>query len=271
MTVPLGALYPITVEVRNAAGVLTSPSTKTLTITLPDLSTVTPTLTDTGGLLTYDYPTTAAGRHTWRVVTTGPVTAKAGAFNAAPADPGWILDLRDAKRHLNMAATVTTDDDELGDMMSVVTEVVEQIVGPVAARVYTERVRSGTTALLLTHYPVVSVTSVTSVSGSPTWTTGFDVDAAAGIVRLSAGGYFTGGPWNATYVAGRTVIPARFVQAGKEMLRHLWETQRGSSAGSAYRPSLGEDQVFSSAAGMTYSIPKRVVELLQYDQVPGIA
>lgn len=272
MTIPLGALAPITVEVRNAAGVLTSPSTKTLTITLPDLTTTSPAMTDTGGLLTYDHPTTLAGRHTWRVVTTGPVTATTGEFNVSASDPGWIMSLADAKAHLN--ETGTLQDEEIRAFMATVTEVVESIVGPVVVRTYTnERVRSGSSALLLLHPPVISVTSVTSVSGSPTWTTGFDVDAAAGIVRLSIGGYFTGGPWNVTYVAGRTVIPARFVQAGKEMLWHLWSTQRGATSDST-TPDLVDVAQYEAGYGQAFAgftIPHRVLELLEADRIPGLA
>lgn len=73
-TYSLGAAVPLTFEVVDSNGDLVDDATSvTLTITLPNGSTVTQTLhhPDTG-VYTADYATVQAGRHTARFVVTGP-------------------------------------------------------------------------------------------------------------------------------------------------------------------------------------------------------
>ncbi len=99
------------------------------------------------------------------------------------------------------------------------------------------------------------------------WTgTALQPDLAAGIVWLQDGATFWGSPWDVVYEAGRAVIPERFLQACKEQIRHLWDTQRGAAAPSV----LSGEEVFTTSAGMTFSVPRRVIELLQADMVPSL-
>jgi hypothetical protein len=77
---------------------------------------------------------------------------------------------------------------------------------------------------------------------------------------------FYWGPWDVALTAGRPVISERILYAGKEQVRHMWETQRGSMP-----PALlqGEEE-FTATTGFTFTIPRRVLEALEADIMPAI-
>ena len=267
----VGDLVPITFTVRTAAGALTNAATVTLTITLPDGTTVTPPVTNppaATGIYTYDYPTVQVGRHTWRATTTVPTAAYGPlTFHVAEASPGPIIGLDDAKRHLNMDLTTTTHDEELRGFLEAATPVVEDVVGPVVVRTYRE-VHSSGALLVLGQAPVVSLTTLTPVltGGSSYTVAALDVDAETGIVRRLDGGSFTG-PVRVTYKAGRAIVPANIVQATAEIVRPMWETQRGHSGA---RPGFGEEDLLPTSSGFT--VPRRAMELLKpHQKAPMVA
>lgn len=255
----LGEPVPIAFEVRDATGTLTNAATVTLTITLPDGTTTTPPVTTTAtGVYAYDYPTAQAGRHTWRVVTTGPTSAYGPVvFHVNPAAPGPILGLDQVKAHLNMDPARTDDDTELRAVIDAATVVVEDIVGPVVARSFTE-VHDPGPLLALWQAPVIALTSMVPVltGGTGYQPAEVDLDAETGIVRRLDGGRFAG-PLRVTYTAGRRVVPANITQGGLEIIRHMWDTQRGHAAA---RPGLGDEELVPTGAGWT--VPRRVIELL---------
>jgi hypothetical protein len=61
-------------------------------------------------------------------------------------------------------------------------------------------------------------------------------------------------------------MPERYLHAAKEQVRHLWETQRGA----VQAPPLAGDETFTTSAGFSFSVPRRVIELLSDDFVPAI-
>ena len=83
-----------------------------------------------------------------------------------------------------------------------------------------------------------------------------DLDGETGIVRLLSGRDFCG-PLRVSYRAGRPVVPASIQQGAKEVIRHMWETQRGHSGA---RPGFGDEDLLPTASGFT--IPRRAMELL---------
>ena len=182
-----------------------------------------------------------------------------------------LFSLAEAKAHLNGVNPSGADDDELRNFIIAATEVVESKVGPCARRTITQRITEGRVELVLRQRPVLSVTSVTSIwPGGPTWTTSqLIVDTDAGIVQQTWPWPFWYGPWDVTYVAGRAVIPERYLHACKEQLRHLWETQRGTTPLLAPLGAGGAEE-FVSSSGWAFSVPNRVVELLQDEAVPAI-
>lgn len=267
--IDLGDLYPLTLAIRDADGVLADATEVTLTITLPDLTTVSPSPSNpTTGRYEYDYPTVQAGRHVARWVATG---VNAGSytevFDVREAAPDLIVSLVDTKRHLNMSLTDTGPDEELRGFIEAATPVVEDVTGPVVVRTYTE-VHSSGSLLVLGNSPVVSLTSLTAVltGGTSYAVDGVDLDGETGIVRRLDGGVFTG-PLRSTYKAGRPVVAANITQGAKEVIRHMWDTQRGHSGA---RPGFGEEEFVQTGSGFT--IPRRVYELLApHKRAPLIA
>ncbi|WP_242890263.1 hypothetical protein [Actinomadura litoris] len=273
--IDLGDVYRIAVEVRDSAGTLVDPASATLTITLPDGTAAAPNVplpaAETGRLVV-DYTTTQAGRHAYRMVTTSPATAYTDMFEVAPADPGQIVSLADTKAHLNMSPSRTSDDQELRGFVLAATAVVERHVGAIVRTSHTEVFDGGRESVTLSHAPVMSVTSVTE-SGTPVSAGGYSLDATSGVLTRRLGDYahcwrYGIGTVAVTYVAGRTTVPANVSRAALIIIRHMWETQRNTSGG---RPQLGEtDLITTTAAGATYSIPRRALELLG-NPVSGIA
>ncbi len=267
-----GQVYHATLTLKNQAA---PPATVTLAITLPDGSTVTPA-PGTGAasgadwVIACDYTTVQAGLHKTAWQTTSPGTAAVDYFNVR--DFRSILSLAEGKLHLTGGdiSKWTADDDELRNFLQASTEVIESKVGACVRRSVTERITEGPTLVLATR-PILSVTSVTSVwAGGPSWTTSqLLVDGDAGLVDPQYGAVpFYWGPWDVAEQAGRAVIPERFIHAAKELLRHLWDTQRGQLESGPLSASSGE--TFTSTAGLTFSVPYRVLELLAGDMLPAI-
>lgn len=257
----VGSLVPVTFAVRNANGALTNAATVNLMLTQPDGTVITPAITNpptATGIYTYDYLATQAGRHTWYATTSGPITSYGPiVFHVTDIGPGGIIGLDDTKEHLNLDLTDTTYDAELLAFLDAATPVVEDIVGPVVARSRTE-VHDGGEYLVLNHSPVISVATLVPVhTGGTTYSPAtLDVDTATGIVRRLDGGRFVG-PLRVTYVPGRRVVPPNIIHGTKEIIRHMWDTQRGRLGS---RPGLGDDEYVTTSSG--YTVPRRAMELL---------
>lgn len=259
----IGAAVRLTTEVRDTAGVLVTPASVQLTILLPDGTTAgpftPPAVATTGvGLYHYDYITTAAGRHIARWATTTPTGNQEEPFEVAAlwAEAG-IFSLAAAKNHLNIDLSDRDDDDEIQDFVRAITEVCERHVGALGRTAHVEEHRGGY-AFVLAHPPVLSLTSVTAVGigalDQPL--AGLRVDGTSGIVRRLDGGWMSG-PVDVAYIAGSTDIQPNVDLAGKIMLAHMWETQRGQMSGVRVG---GADEVWDPRMG--YAIPRRALELL---------
>lgn len=263
---------------KDAAGTLTNAGTVTLTITLPDGTTMSPAVTNPPaqtGQYRYDYATVQAGRHGVRWVFTTPNNAYTDQFDVREAAPPLILSLADAKTHLNISST--THDEELRGWLEAVTGVIEQFVGPVVRRTVVEDHDYlpvyGARMLVLRSTPVIALTSALAVldGGTDYAVADLDVDGRTGIVRRLDGGALSG-PLRVTYVAGRPVIPANITSAAKIILAHLWRTQYG---GSRALPAVGggdDYAVTEPIPGFGYAIPNRALQLLEPQRLPpGVA
>jgi hypothetical protein len=143
-------------------------------------------------------------------------------------------------------------------MLAGITPVIEDIVGPVIPKTYTEVV-SGSEKLRLGVTPLISVTSVVPftsygtsyVPASMRWTEN-------GVVVLNYGGCFYGDRFTVTYVAGRKPVPPNISLAAKMILKHMWESQRGSSG----TPYQGDPQEDFTVTPSGYLIPYRASALL---------
>jgi hypothetical protein len=271
----LGDVVPLTVEIRDAAGALAAAGAITLTITLPDGTTATPTVTNPSiGRYQCDYPTTQVGRHSVRWVSTGlNSSAYADSFDVRPAIPAYILSMSDAKAALQIPAGVTTNDEQVRSMVEAVTYVIEDyrkdvvvrrtIVEPIDAQFDSLSSRR----LVLRWAPVLSVTSIVRPIDGATWA-GSDItvlDPNSGVIITYGTPFYASafrGGLVATYVAGRSVIPANYVEAAKVVLKHLWEIQQTPGMGSQVfgdTISTGEAKVMT---GLGYALPNRAAELL---------
>jgi hypothetical protein len=280
MPFDLGAVVPLGTTVKDSTGTLANAGSMTLTITLPDATTVSvsPVTPASTGTYTYDYTTVQAGRHVARWVATGiHAGAYTDSFDVREAAPPGIISLADTKAHLNIPASTTTHDDELRGWIESVTAGIEHLAGACVRRAVVEDHDDlpmyGARVIALRKTPAISLTSAEAVLDGGTDYTVADLDLAgsSGIVRRLDGGRLYG-PLRVTYVAGRAVIPANLTHAGKLILQHLWRTQYGASrAGSAI--GGGEDYLVTEPVpGFGYAIPNRALQLLEPHRLPpGVA
>lgn len=274
-----GQVYEAAITVQ---GIDAPPNTATLTITLPDQSTVEETgpwewaQSGTGWTATFDYTLPTAGLFQFAWVTTGPGTAPFPDFvNVRRA--ASIVSVAEMLLHLNKKgiknppdSSSASDVDELSSFMMAATELVEDRVGVCVPRQFTDQVDEGRFELVVPRMPILSVQSVASVwVGGPVW----DNVANPGLLKGTEHGtiyrptqdFFWWPPWDVVYTCGRAEVPERWVHAAKEQVRHLWETQRGGMPPAV----LQGEEVFSSTVGFTFSVPRRVLELLETDMVPS--
>lgn len=265
-----GQVYQSTLKVGDGS---VAAQSAVLAITKPDGTQVTPAPVPVNdppgsGLYYYDYLLPAPGLYQFAWVTVNPGTAPRPEFINVRSFIS-IVSTAEVKQHLNKVKD--TDDDELGAYLMAATELVEDKVGICVPRQFTWRVSEGRWQLVVPYRPLISVQSVASVwKGGPSWTDPGDgsvlaCDAEAGIVYQPSQMDFWWGPWDVQMTAGRQVIEERWVHAAKEQIRHLWETQRGSMP-----PALLQgEEVFTATSGWTFSVPRRVLELLETDMVPS--
>lgn len=253
--------YVSAIEVRNAAEVLEDATLVVCTITLPDGTTATPTVTNGGaGLYSTTYTPTQLGHHEvlWKATGTN-ACSREDVFNVAR--PITLISLAEAKGAVNF--TGTDQDEELRLYVEAATDMIERLVGPIVPRDVTETVCASAGYLSLTSTPVVEVSTVDSATGSGQSYVTADLLArpVSGLVTLADGTGIVGDTYTVTYTAGRTgPIEARFLHACRLLVQHMWTTQRGSSS-----PGKRRGESFESTPGAAYSMPTRVLELLQLD------
>jgi len=272
MSFDLGSVVPLSITIHNSAGALANAGSVSATITLPDGTTfptgvVIPTST---GIYDYDYPTVQAGLHGVRWVATG---ANAGAFvdifYVVGADSRQIISLAEGKSHLRMPVDETTHDEDLMSFIWAATGVVELYVGAVVRRTHTQTFDgTGQSRLLLSHIPVLSITSVTE-DGTTVDPSGYKINKPAGVlVRVAGSADYAWRPGvqnvDVVYVAARSDVEESWRLAAKIIVKHMWETQRAAAPGPMTQGNEDFDPRY------TYSIPRRALELLG-EPVGGIA
>ena len=233
-----------------------SSTTAAVTVTLPDGTTSTPSVSGSS-TYTASFTTTLPGYH--RVRWVGTVTnpgAYEDAFNVAPSATEPILSLADAKTFLRLSST--SSDDEVRAVLDAVSDVCERFTKRIWRRTtFTETYSAaGSTFLHLRNSPVISVTTVTE---SGTAVTDYVVNKREGV--LQRGTSLAPSSWTSgfehivvTYVAGPSdgVVPANILQGCRLLLQHIWQTQRGGSN----TGQLGVDGEYDPQLG--FYVPNRV-------------
>lgn len=137
-----------------------------------------------------------------------------------------VVTLADAKTHLNI--TGSTSDAELQTFIDAAEAAAAKEVGTLAPVARTERVRGGR-VLVVSSLPIVTLTSVTPVFGTPLDSSFLYMDAAAGVISYYAS-WFPLPYYDVAYTAGRNVSATSdpdLYKAILEMIRRGWATQRG--------------------------------------------
>lgn len=265
--IDLGAPCPLAFTVTDSSGTPANAVTVTLTITLPDGTTVIPVVTTppaVTGQYVYAYTTTQAGRHTvyWQAVS--PDDAYTDVFDVRPAADPSILSLADAKSQLNIDPGDTSQDNDLRMWLAAITRSIERYMNTKYARrdvTQTEENYDGR-ALRLWEVPVISLNSLARWDGTHTWTITSDnttdvrTDLETGIVYLVHGPHLRG-VITAQFTAGMLIIPENIVVASSEFLQYVWEARRGP--GSVGAGVIGPDEAMDYRQGAL--MPRKIRDL----------
>jgi hypothetical protein len=168
-----------------------------------------------------------------------------------------VVLLADVKTHLNI--TDVTYDAELQSMIDSAEATIVRKCGPLAPTATTRRVYGGS-FLIVEITPAISLTSVTPATASPISVSLLHLEPT-GIITYNSGQMFTDRYYDVAYSAGRTTCPADLALAVKELVRHLWDTQRGPTR----RPGSESSQsavLTQRQPGAGYLLPFRVLELI---------
>jgi hypothetical protein len=281
----LGAVVPLAVNIKDSTGALANAGTVTLTVTLPDGTTTTPTVSNAStGVYTASFPTTQVGRHVVNWAATGTnASAYEDVFDVRATGTTLLVSLADAKSYLNIDATDTTNDDELRSFIGGVTRVIESYVGACSRRTVVDTFTGYWQEPRITPktQPIISITSVVERGVTLDPATEYALNDQGTVIRTISGGstIFPRGWWYGinnvviTYVAGRAVIPDNILEAAKELIRVNWRTQRGGS-GPSFDGDIGD---YAAANGdqirLGFYVPGRVLDQLKpdLDVAAGIA
>ena len=275
----LGDKVYLTWNTVDSSGAAVNPGTVTLNITQPDgtTSSVT-TATSTTGTYTASFLPTLPGRHILAWAATGSYPqAFSDVFEVRDINDIGIVGYDEALEFLNIPAA-SANENEIRRFIDASTDLAETYVGQVLGRrTFTNELYDGGTEFIRIRNPkAISITSVTE-NGLAVSASNYVLDyTGQRLYRIGSGtlyatnsyGYWTQGMNNVsiTYVAGYVNPPMSAKQGVLEILRHLWQTQRGA-INVMSRTNSG-DELYSTP---TYSLPRRAMELLDPTSFPGLA
>lgn len=168
-----------------------------------------------------------------------------------------VLSATVAKVHLNIKTG--DNDDEVEVAVKAAESAIAERVGPLEPTEVTARVGGYVMALRLPVTPAISLTSVTPVGGTALTPSDLYLAADAGLVTYGSGEGFAEAFYDVVYQAGRAACPDDLLMAVKELVRHMWSTQRGGSQRPGSQPS---DALSNSLPGSAYTFPFRVEQLI---------
>lgn len=276
----LGDVVSLGVTILDSAGTPADATAVVATVYAPDGTSSTPTVVHSGtGLYDINYTPTQYGRYAVKWVATGTnASAYADDFTVRDFAQMGIVSLDEVKAHLNISPTNTDLDEEIRRFMDAASDLAENYVGCVLGRqTFTNELYSGNTDIIRLRNPrAISITSVYE-NGLLLEPTAYALDPTGQrLTRITTGAlsgpnYF--GIWapgaqniSISYVAGFTNPPPSAKQGVLEIIRHLWQTQRGA-VNVLTRNQSGDD--FYPTA--TYSLPRRAMELLDPVSLPGLS
>lgn len=259
----LNGNYLLATNVYAADGTtLQNASTVTCTITFQDGTVVAgPTAASTSATGVYTFPavTTQAGRYTVEWISTGPNDARSDTYDVRTTASISLLSLTDARKALNFVKTLNNE--ELRDYLDATTRLIENYIGPVIPRTFTETIY-GTSVMSLTNRPVTAVTSITGVM-TGAWvipSSNVVFDSVTGIVQLNTRfGFYD--EYTVVYTAGWGMSDD-IAQAARVTLQHLWNNQRNMMGGNPEAQGPGY--------GLGFSLPASAREALNGKRTPAV-
>ena len=275
----LGDKVYLTWNTVDSSGAAVNPGTVTLNITQPDGTTSSvSTSTSTTGTYTASFLPTQVGRHILAWAATGSYPqAFSDIFEVRDINDIGIVGYDEVLEFLNIPAA-SANENEVRRFIDASTDLAETYVGQVLGRrTFTDELYDGGTEFIRIRNPkAISITSVYE-NGALVSSSNYVLDyTGQRLYRIGSGtlyatnsyGYWTAGMNNVkiTYVAGYVNPPMSAKQGVLEIIRHLWQTQRGA-INVMSRTNSG-DELYSTP---TYSLPRRAMELLDPTSFPGLA
>lgn len=235
MSFAVGQPVPVQVVVYDDTGVPADATTVVLTVTLPDGTTVTPSVShpDTG-VYQVDYVPTVHGLHTvqWTMTGINQSAPPVDVFYVDPVAVVPLVSLAEARQQCRIGSTA--DDPILQRFMRVASDTCERRT-QIWRRTTFSTTRDGGGGFVRLRAPVIEVISVLE-DGTSVSATGYVLDSVEG--RLYRGTSSCPMRWNdgrrniiVEYVAGAAdgVIPEPIRQGVLLLVEHLWNTQRGGA------------------------------------------
>lgn len=237
----IGDQVDLEVYIYNDAGTLSS-ATVAVTVTLPDGTTTSPSVTNVStGRYKISYTPSVAGTFyvKWSATSVGGVSGEDTIYEdsfTVSASSNAFVSLAEAKSYTNILDTA--DDDELLAYLEWACVLAERIADTDFSRKTvtseTHSITGSTCSIQLRRRPVLSVTTVTE-AGTTLSASQYALDSRWGTLYRQSGSY-TDTAWVAgrnvvavTYVVGYAIIPPEVRQATLQILEHLWENQRGGN------------------------------------------
>jgi hypothetical protein len=279
-----GAVVPLTWTNTDTSGSPQTAASVVLTITRPDGTTATPTVTSSGpGVYNAQYVTTQAGHHLvlWVATDTVYPGAFADTFEVQAQSDPTIVSLAEARDILQLAGT-TQFDARIQGWNGAATNVVEYLCGPVVQQTVIETIPSRGMEVALSKPPVIALVPWTVVPPELAATGITVADPPSPMIRTRLYGiewpldelycdlrrgtvihtsglpfYYCAYIWQ--YSAGRPVIPLALYEAAKIILEHLYQVFRGGAG--AQDVAAGEST--TTLPGFGFAIPNRAMELLE--------
>lgn len=205
-------------------------------------------------------------------------------------NPTSIVTLSDVKPFLNITTVDANRDTKLQEFIDGTQPVIEDLAGIVVPQTFTESHNAGDVSIFLRRLPVMSITTITELRGTTTYTltaqpvgqavdnfgytlenpdTGQVVRRGAASTPTPFGGWWVGGASTertygigkvqVTYQAGRAAVPTNIKLANLELIRHLW--QMGQQGNRPLGGVLADDGI-TSGGPSGFLVPNRVRELL---------
>lgn len=258
----LNGNYTLAISVYAADGVTPADASSVVcTITLPDgTTTVTPTVSNpTVGSYTAPANTSQSGRATVVWTSTGPADEREDMYYVRKSASLSLLSLQDARKTVNFKKT--DNNEELRDYMDSTTSLIENYIGPVIVRPFTETLQCGST-ISLTNRPVQAITSITGVMTGAWVIPSANVvfDSSTGIVQLNTRfGFYD--EYTVVYTAGWGMSDD-IAQAARVTLQHLWNNQRNMMGGNPEAQGPGY--------GLGFSLPASAREALNGKRTPAV-